>query len=507
MSTNLEVSGTSSSGRVSPSDSESALLPSSDRPVGEESTAFAWLFAPTDLMPLALFRIFYGAMMLYHVGTTLSNRWVDYFYISPQFHLTYPGFGWVKPWPGGGMYLHFGVLGLAALGILTGCFYRISTTIFAVGFTYVFLLEKALYQNHYYLICLLSGLLVFIPAHRMWSIDAWRKPEIRSQAAPQIWLLLLRVQLGIAYFYGGIAKLNYDWLNGMPVRSWLERRAYLPGIGPWLTTDIAVYVVAWGGLVFDLLIIPALLWRRTRVIAYLAALVFHLSNHFLWDIGIFPWFMMPATLLFFPAGMFRRLIFGQTLDQQSPSAVRQPVSRQKRITAAAVGVYVTWQLLFPFRHFLYPGNVSWTEEAHHFAWHMMLREKDVGIRFYVRNGRTGERGLLKLSDFLNHRQLSRMGKDADMILEFVHYVRDHYREHGENDLEIRVLALAALNGRKPQLLIDPYLDYTKVERVWGHQPWIVPLHEPLPAEPWKLPMDQWDHALSDIIPDDMKSFE
>jgi hypothetical protein len=98
-----------------------------------------------------------------------------------------------------------------------------------------------------------------------------------------------------------------------------------------------------------------------------------------------------------------------------------------------------------------------------------------------------------------------MGKDPDMILEFVHFVRDHYREHGRGELEIRVLALASLNGRRPQLLMDPTLDYAKVDRVWGVQRWVIPLTEPLRREGWKIPLYQWEPLLANQIPEDMRS--
>lgn len=463
------------------------------------------LLDPEDIAPLAFFRIFFGLVMTYHTIATMRDLWVEYFYVQPVFHLTYPGFSWVKPWPGDGMHYHFAVMGFAAFGIMVGFCYRLSAVLYALCFTYVFLLEKGLYQNHYYLVCLLSLLLIFMPAHRLWSVDCYLKPRIKSQTAPRIWLRLIQLQLGIAYFYGGIAKLNDDWLHGMPVRMWLERRTWMPVVGEWMSSDVSVFFVAWGGLIFDLLIVPALLWKRTRIPAYIAAVTFHVSNHFLWNIGIFPWFMIGATLLFFPPSTIRSLCLSRRLN---PHAVRPPVTtwnRRQRITVTVVGVYVTWQLLFPFRHFLYPGNVSWTEEGHHFAWHMMLREKSVGFRVYMHNRRTGERGLLKLAEFLNERQLSRMGKDADMILEFVHFVRDHYAERGEDDVEFRVLALASLNGRRPQLLVDPEIDYAKVDRMlFGHQPWIVPLQEPFRAEAWRRPLDQWDDELSDVIPEDMK---
>lgn len=463
------------------------------------------LFAPVDVLPLVCFRIFFGAMMLYHVGTYFSGGWIEAFYVLPKFHFTYPGFSWVKPWPGQGMYYAFGVMGLAAFGILTGFMYRFSALVFAVCFVHVFFIEKATYQNHYYLICLISGIMVFIPAHRMWSVDAWWNPKLRSQTAPQIWLWLLRIQLAIPYFYGGIAKINYDWLHGMPMRSWLEQRTWLPVIGPWLAQESTVMFFSWGGLIFDLAIVPALLWRRTRLVGYFLALAFHLANSLLWNIGIFPWFMVGATLLFFPAGTFRKSLFRRGIRRSEHTETVVVPDRGKRFTIAAIGLYLAWQLLFPFRHYLYPGNVSWTEEGHHFAWQMMLRDKTVGVRFFVQESNSQKCGILEVSRILHDRQLSRMGKDPDMILDFVQFISDQHRDHGLGELEIHVLALASLNGRKPQLLMDPTIDYSAVRRVWGTQPWIVPLREPLRKEGWNLPISQWEEALKDIVPDELRS--
>lgn len=462
-------------------------------------------FAPIDLLPLACFRIFFGAMMLYHVASYVNTTWLEYVYIGPEFHFTYPGFTWVKALPGRGMYIPFAVMGVTALGIMTGCFYRVCMTVFAFSFTYVFLLEKALYQNHYYLICLLSGIMIFVPAHRLWSIDAIRTPGLKSQTAPRIWLWLVRFQIAIPYVYGGFAKLNSDWLHGMPTQMWAERRSYLPIIGPWLGHDYAGLVMSWAGLIFDLLVVPALMWRPTRLIAYACALLFHLMNTVLWEIGIFPWFMIGATLVFFPPDSLRKSLFRRGIRQSTPDQSTAPLNRKQRIVIATVGVYVTWQLLFPFRHFLFPGNASWTEEAHYFAWHMMLREKKVGMQFFVREAGTEEYQLLDIPAVLTERQLARMGKDPDMILDFLGYIREQRHQRGASELEIRALVLASLNGRKPQLLMDPERDYASVERIWGPQPWIVPLHEPLRSEPWQTPVKMWEAELAPVIPDDLKS--
>ncbi|EAQ79258.1 HTTM domain-containing protein [Blastopirellula marina] len=487
---------------------KAALKSSTPTPEAQSPLDNFWagMFAPQSIAPLVFFRIFFGAMMLYHLYGMTVDHWIHFFYIAPDFHFTYPGFEWVQPWPGDGMYLHVAVMGVAAMGISLGLFYRLSALVFCLGYTHLFLIEKALYQNHCYLICLLSGILIVIPAHRACSLDAFFGWTRKSNAAPTWALGLVRLQLGIPYFYGGLAKLNADWLHSQPMKLWLVRRSDVPFVGELLTWDWAPFFFSYSGILLDLLIVPALLWRPTRLLAYVAALTFHLMNAVLWDIGIFPWFMIGATLLFFPAESLRKLFRFPPIEE-APASTSLVVTPGQRLQLAGVGLFCVWQLLLPFRHYAYPGDVSWTEEGHHFAWHMMLREKDVGIRFYVVDAANGQRGLIRVEDFLNERQLSRMGKDADMVIEFVHHVRDHYRERSGKELEIYVLNIAALNGRKPQLLMDPTVNYAAVERSWSPQPWIMPLTESLRVEGWKAPLDQWEQILDLDLPEMMRSRE
>ncbi len=459
------------------------------------------LFVPVDIASLVYFRILFGALMVYHVVSTIRSGWIDQLYIQPVMHFTYPGFGWVRPWSGTGMYWHFYVLGVAAAGILFGACYRLSALIFAVGMTHVFLIEKAFYLNHYYLIVLLNFLLIVLPAHRALSVDAWLRPRLRSPVVPAWTLWLLRLQLAIPYFYGGLAKLDSDWLQGYPLGMWLQRRANLPWIGPYLAQDWAGIVFAYSGLLLDLLVVPLLLWKRTRWVAYLLAVLFHVLNSVLFEIGIFPWMMIGATLVFFPPDWPRRLLLRRLPAEAFH--VPWPSSQCQALITSLLGVYVAWQLLFPLRGLLYPMSGIWTEEGHHFAWHMMLREKDVGIRFYVRHPGTGQGGVVDVRSFLTSRQMSRMSKDSDMILTFVHFLRDHYRDHGQGTLQIRVLALVSLNGRKPQLMMDPDIDYAQVNRTWGAQPWIIPLHEPLRRDPWIVPLADWERHVSVPSPAEM----
>jgi vitamin K-dependent gamma-carboxylase len=267
----------------------------------------AALFKPVDISFLVFFRIVFGGITLWEVYRYFTHGWISRYYIEPAVTFTYYGFSWVKPWPGRGMYLHFFVLGVAAACVMVGFFYRIAAPVFFLAFTYFFLLDQTRYLNHFYLVSLISFLMCFLPAERAFSVDALLRPKIRSAVVPAWTLWLLRAQVGIPYFYGGVAKLNRDWIyGGEPMRSWLRPLTKVPGGGPFFTSDPAVYSFVIGGLMLDLLVVPLLLWRRTRLIGFAAAVVFNLINSAIFDIGIFPWLMLGALLIFFPPDLLRR---------------------------------------------------------------------------------------------------------------------------------------------------------------------------------------------------------
>jgi len=478
----------------------SAAAPPRTAPAGSDSgaprsVAEAWhrlaqtALAPVDIASLAFFRVAFGAVMVWEVYRYFSKGWIASYYINPEFHFTYYGFGWVKPWPGDGMYVHFAVLGLAAAGITLGLFYRLSAVVFFLGFTYVFLLDQARYLNHFYLISLIAFLLIFLPVHRALSLDARLRPGLRSDTAPAWALWLMRAQVGIPYFYGGLAKLNGDWLRAEPIRGWLASRPDFPVIGRFFTDEWMVYAFAYGGLLLDLLIVPLLLWKPTRPYAFAAGLVFHGTNAVLFRIGIFPWMMMAATTIFFAPDWPRRV----GLMQKRAEARSQPRKRGRthartegtprthRLTLAAAGAWVVLQLLVPLRHFLYPGNVSWTEEGHRFSWHMKLRDKEARARFTVTDPADGTSWTVRPGEYLTRLQTSKMGGQPDMILQFAHHVAQESREAGRAAVQVRARVMASLNGREPQLLVDPEVDLSAQPRSLRRASWIVPLHQPLPS--------------------------
>lgn len=457
----------------------------------------AALFEPVDISFLVFFRILFGGIMLWETYRYFSYGWISRYYIEPAVNFTYYGFSWVQPWHGRGMYIHFFVLGLAAACIMVGFLYRFAAPVFFFAFTYLFLLEQTRYLNHLYLVCLISFLMCFLPAERAFSVDVLLRPKIRSEKAPAWTLWLLRIQVGIPFFYGGIAKLNDDWIyGGEPMRTWLRALTELPRIGYIFAADWTVYSFVIGGLLLDLLVVPLLLWRRTRPFAFAAAVVFNLINALIFNIGIFPWFMLGALFIFFPPDFMRRFarsflppeeeLTDETQSQSPATPDRIPESNcgasltaLQKVVAGLLAAYLAFQLFFPLRHYLYPGDVSWTEEGHNFSWHMKLRTKVGKAEFTITHPRSGQTWFVKPEDHLKSHQLLKVVAKPELLILFAHYLADEKRREGYDDVEVRANVMISLNGREPQMLIDPDVDLAKEQISLSPARSIVPLTTPL----------------------------
>jgi len=261
------------------------------------------LFRPIDIASLVYFRIGFGLLMLLDTFREFGSPSFLQYWSNPQtpLYFKYYGFSWVKVyWDMG---LHVWALRLFAVFIIIGFLYRISAILFFLAFTYIFLLDQSLYQNHFYFICWVSFALIFMPANRCFSIDARLRRSIRSDTTPAWTIAVLTGLMGVVYFYGGLAKINHDWLRGWPLFIWLPRA--LGDIG---TQEWFVYTFTYGGLFFDLFIVPLLIWRKSRPYAFAACVIFHLSNAFIFQIGIFPWLSIVTTALFLPLDWPRNCI-------------------------------------------------------------------------------------------------------------------------------------------------------------------------------------------------------
>jgi vitamin K-dependent gamma-carboxylase len=445
-----------------------------------------YLLTPVDGASLAIFRICFGLLMFSDVCRYWIYGWITSDMVEPTFHFTYFLFPFVRPWPGDGMYWHFGALGLLALLMSVGLFYRLAAGGFFVGFTYVFLLDETYYLNHNYLICLLSFLMAIVPAQSAWSLDAWRRRKEAgsptSQSSPfydrtvPLWsVLLLRTQVSLVYFYAGIAKLNYDWLvRDEALLFWLKARANWPIVAPLLATPVLVSLMTYGSTVYDLLV-GFLLWgRRTFWPAAAVTVFFQMFNSYLFPIGVFPWLML-ATLTLFPNPGWPRRWFPKTAPTTQAHAPRLASVRLNAVLVL-LHIYLIVQLVMPWRHWLYPGNVSWTEQGHRFSWHMMLRHKDIAkFAMSVTNPQTGTRREIDPLNYLSPRQVRQMSYRPDMILQFAHHVAELEQESTGVRPVVNVRVLASLNARPFQELIDPTVDLAAQPVSLAPAHWIVPL--------------------------------
>ena len=459
----------------------------------------AALFQPVDISFLVFFRIVFGGILVWEVYRYFTYGWIGRYFVNPAVNFTYYGFSWVKPWPGRGMYIHFFVLGLAAACVTVGFLYRFAAPVLFLAFTYFFLLDQTRYMNHFYLVCLISFLMCFLPAERAFSVDALLRRKIRSDVVPAWTLWLLRAQIGIPFFYGGIAKLNHDWIyGGEPMRIWLSPLTRVPAFGHFFAADWVVYGFVLGGLLLDLLVVPLLLWRCTRLFAFAAAVAFNLINALLFEIGIFPWLMLGALLIFFPPDLVRRgaRAFMSTGDgpgdaePAKPETIVRPqlsaettscpsLSTSQKVVVGLLAAYLAVQVVLPLRHYLYPGNVSWTEEGHNFAWHMKLRTKAGEAVFTVTDPRSGQTWSIRPENYLESHQVTKMATKPDLLVLFGHHLAEEKRREGYEDVEVRARVMVSLNGRERQLLIDPNVDLAKEEVSLLPVRWIVPLTTPL----------------------------
>lgn len=472
------------------------------------------LHQPVPIDWLVFYRVSFGCVMLWYAWKFLSTGAVELFYTVPLYHFTYDGFHWVRPidfsFAFGEQvfeFIHFEYMCLAvcALCIALGLLYRLTTVIFAICFVHIFLIDKCYYQNHYYLVSLLSLQLPFLPAHRAYSVDALLFPEIRSLTTPRWTLWLMRFQIGVPYFFGGIAKINADWLRGQPMRMSMPAKTDIPLIGgPWMEAEWVVQALVWGGLLFDLLIVPALLCRKTRPWAYVFALTFHLTNATVWTIGIFPWLMMLATTVYFEPDWPRRLLPFLKKAPTETEFSKVPLTVSWRLTNIALGSFVAWQCLFPLRHMVYHDHPDWDEYTHHFSWHMLLRAKECGLRLYATDSRTERSGTVDLRSYVTSRQLGVITRDPRMIHQLCQYVANDLETRGFVDVQVRALALVSLNGRKPQMMVDPNVDLGSLPYPEGYPDYVKPLEEPFRHDAWIYPLAEWEKHLDLNLPPQMQ---
>ena len=442
-----------------------------------------YLNQTTEAAPLAVFRVFFGILMLVSISRFWSYGWIDKFYIQPKFHFKFYGFEWVQSL-GDYTYVLFAICGLSALCVAFGYKYKIAIITFFISFTYIELLDKTTYLNHYYFISILSFLLIFLPAASHFSVDARLKNKPHSYI-PKWSIDSIKLLLGIVYVYAGLTKLNSDWLiKAMPLKIWLPSKFDIPLIGNLLGEEWVQYAFSWIGAGYDLCIPFLLLYKRTRLFAFIAVIIFHVLTRVLFPIGMFPYIMIVSALIFFGTGVHKKIIYALSkiikypkhlleITKQSPSST----PREWNLKHSILFVFFVIQLIVPWRYLLYPGELFWTEEGYRFSWRVMLMEKSGYAQFKIVDKASGKRFYVDNSDFLTPLQEKQMSFQPDLILEYAHYLCSHFKAQGHQNIAVFAEVQVSLNGRLSTQFVDPTIDLVAKKESFNHKHWITPFND------------------------------
>lgn len=429
-----------------------------------------FLFKKIDNAQLIIFRVFYGLLVSAECYGAIATGWVRRTLIEPQFTFSFIGFEWLQPLPGNGMYIYFAIMGTLGILITLGYKYRFSAFAFAVMWAGVYLMQKTSYNNHYYLLMLLAFIMAFLPANRDFSLDAKQNPKLHSYTMHNWvrWIIIL--QLFIVYTYASVAKLYGDWLDFSIIEILMRSKDDYFLIGELLQQKWVHKVVAVFGIAFDLLIVPALLWKPTRKVAFILSIFFHLFNSIVFQIGIFPYLSLAFILFFFDPQTIRNIF----LKTKNITIGKTVYPKNRNLILGILGIYFIVQLLLPLRHHTFPDDVLWTEEGHRLSWRMMLRSRSGTTRFSVVNKETDKVSYIKLNDYLTKKQRRKVACYPDFAWQFAQYLKKDYAKKGE-DIQVFVRNKVKINNGQYHEFIDPKVDLANVSwKHFAHNEWIRP---------------------------------
>jgi hypothetical protein len=432
------------------------------------------LFRHIDNSALVVFRIIFGLLCFLESFGAILTGWVKRVLIDPKFTFSFINFEWLQPLPGNGMYIYYVVMSVFALLVMVGYKYRLSIISFTLLWAGTYFMQKSAYNNHYYLLMLLSAIMVFLPANKYASVDAKLNPQVKNISMPNWCGLVFIIQLFIVYTYASAAKLYPDWLNANVMGLLMSDKANYFLIGELLQKKWLHYFLAYGGILFDGLIIPLLLFKSTRKWAFIISIFFHLFNSIVFQIGIFPYLSLAFILFFFEPKTIQRLFLKNKLFYDKEEII---LPSYRNILIVVGAGYFIIQLVLPIRHHFIEDNVLWTEEGHRMSWRMMLRAKSGITTYRVVNNETKKVFVVDMDQYLSRKQKQSASTKPDVIWQFVQYLNTIFENDGQ-DVSVYVDSKISINGKPFKTLIDPEVDLTNASwNMFKHNDWILPSKE------------------------------
>ncbi|XP_042364860.1 vitamin K-dependent gamma-carboxylase [Plectropomus leopardus] len=478
---------------------------------------------PTDPASLGIFRCLFGLLMAIDITQERGLSHLDYKYLDGAPVCRFPLFNALKPLPLDWMYLVYVIMFLGALGIMLGCFYRLSCLMFISTYWYIFFLDKTTWNNHSYLYGLIGFQLTLMDGNRYWSIDGLRRPSIRNAHVPLWNYTLLRTQIFIVYFIAGIKKLDADWVEGYSM-SYLAHHWLFDPFKAILPVELVnLLVVHGGGLILDLTAGYLLFFDVTRPYGFFFVSYFHCMNSQLFSIGMFSYTMLATSPLFcytdWPRRFFARFpaflgavlpltspdpqpstscVYSETQStstdrQETPSAPKTSKLRLKhKLATIFTFIYIAEQFFMPYSHFITQGYNNWTNGLYGYSWDMMVHSRShQHVKITYKDGESGEIGYLNPGVFTQ----SRRWKDhGDMLKQYATCLHQFLPRYNITDPEIYFDIWVSINERFQQRIFDPRVDVVRAD--WSpFQPnkWLMPLLVDL--SPWRTKFQEIEGSL------------
>ena len=322
------------------------------RPKSQSLTSY--LLQPVHAPGLAAFRFVFAAAMAYDAFAMHARSEVDDFFCTPH-RLTF-AYRWtpfIAPLSCDAMLRLPHVIGAAAILFGTGLLPVVGLLAFAVAYTFLFLAEATRYVNHFYLYSMLGWLLLGA---------ALSSPSRLGFGCRRYQLYALRLQISFVYFFGGLVKLQREFLVELePLRSYVRAAAAhsadetaargrsrsprlpLAAVGACASTCSRRSRCGRRAAL-------ARLWRRARLPRPQPLVLFR-------TIGSFPLVSLATCALF--------------LDAAPAAAAAARPSRASLIPLYVTAAHLGLQALVPLRHHWHSADVSWTRLGNEFGWRMM----------------------------------------------------------------------------------------------------------------------------------------
>ncbi|XP_049773987.1 vitamin K-dependent gamma-carboxylase isoform X1 [Schistocerca cancellata] len=468
------------------------------------------LFKPTDPSSLGVVRALFGLLMVLDIPEERGLADADIRWGNPD-ECRFPLFSNLHPLPLEWMCIIYLIMWIGAFGIMLGFHFKKSCVAFILPYFYIFLLDKATWNNHTYLYGLIALLLLGSNANHYWSLDAVFC-KVKYDSPVPLWnYAILRVQLFIVYFIAGLKKMDQDWIEGYSMTNLNNHWVFDPFKLLLTPEQVDYWIVHVSGFLLDLTIGFWLFFDKTRPYAIFFCTTFHLMNSTIFSIGMFPYVCLATMPIFcypdWPKTCnlnIKKLLWSRSLSktkleekklknfkshqQSAVPAQTLSLTWKHSFVATLLISYTGLQVFLPYSHFITKGYNNWTNGLYGYSWDMMVHSWDtIMIALRIVDNTSGKEHFLDPEAWV---QTDRWAKHADMVVQYAHCLKRNILSYknshvpgteidkyitGDN-ISIYVDVWCSLNGRFQQRMFDPNVDILRVEWSPFEKPsWLMPL--------------------------------